>query len=753
LTVASSGTIRERTEVLHNEQNVVNTVLQFVSNAKNRIDACIDYTRPSLFLEIDQLKKAFLDAKNRGVRLRYVTEVTVDNAGYCKELTKMVDELRHIEGIRGNFYVSETEYIAPAALHEKTKPAFKIIYSNVKEIVEHQQQYVFDSFWSRAIPAKRRINEIEQGEETLETKVLEDKEKIFKHMKAVLGKVCERSVCSSIGGMQLIYNNFFGEYKKILEKQRMHGQGRGVRWITSITDKDSVNLVKTFLNEGIQVKHVKNLTPMNFAVDSKHFYATIDKMEEGKTMQSLLVSNEPAYISHYNSIFEELWKNGVDATDRIKDIEAGVDLPDIEVIPSSVRAQEMFLNIIKTAKEEILWIFPTTNAFLRQDKMDAIPLATQAARERNVKVRILVPSNRLIEQKIQQLKEYCCCNDSPNNNHNTIIDVRYIEQMSETKATILVVDRENSLVMELRDDSKTTFIEAIGLSTYSNSKAGVLSYVAIFENLWKQSELYQQLKIHDKMQREFINIAAHELRTPIQPIIGLTQVVCSRIEDREQAKLLQVVNRNAKRLQRLTEDILDVTKIESQSLSLNKEKFNLKDVITNAIDDIMAKNLSLFSSSSSSSSSKIKVNNTTRLLYHHPQDVFVYADKGRISQVISNLLDNAVKFTKDGGGTIIFTVEEKKEELGIEQHQHNNHHQQEILVSIRDTGIGIDPQILPSLFSKFTTKSHTGGTGLGLFVCKGIIEAHGGRIWADDNNDKEGERGSTFYFSLPLTNI
>ena len=122
-------------------------------------------------------------------------------------------------------------------------------------------------------------------------------------------------------------------------------------------------------------------------------------MEEGKTMHSLLVSNEPAYISHYNSIFEELWKNGVDATDRIKDIEAGLDLPDIEVIPSSVRAQEMFLNIIKTAKEEILWIFPTTNAFLRQDKMDAIPLATQAARERNVKVRILVPSNRLIEKK------------------------------------------------------------------------------------------------------------------------------------------------------------------------------------------------------------------------------------------------------------------------------------------------------------------------------------------------------------------
>src|SRR2546421_11343064 len=136
--------------------------------------------------------------------------------------------------------------------------------------------------------------------EPLETKVFEDKDKIFNHIKSVLVTASERSVCSSIGGMQLIYNNFFDKYKKILDKQRK-GQGRGVRWIVSI-DRDSVNLVKTFLKEGIQVRHVKNLTPMNFAVDNKHFYATIDRMEEGKVMQSLLVSNEPAYITHYSHI-------------------------------------------------------------------------------------------------------------------------------------------------------------------------------------------------------------------------------------------------------------------------------------------------------------------------------------------------------------------------------------------------------------------------------------------------------------------
>jgi hypothetical protein len=201
-------------------------------------------------------------------------------------------------------------------------------------------------------------------------------------------------------------------------------------------------------------------------------------MEGGKLMEQLLISNEPAYISHYNSVFEELWKNGLDAAERIRDIKQGVDLADIEVIPSSSKAQELYLDTVRSASEQILWMFPTTNAFIRQDKIGAIQLAKEAAKEKKVNVRILVPINSLIEQKIQQSKEYC---------PSCPIDFRYIEQMSETMATILVVDKKVSLVMEIKDDTKTTFVEAIGLSTYSNSKAGVASYVAIFENLWRQT--------------------------------------------------------------------------------------------------------------------------------------------------------------------------------------------------------------------------------------------------------------------------
>jgi two-component system sensor histidine kinase VicK len=708
-------TQNEKIRIFHGIENVINTELQFFSNANSRIDTCMNYTRPQLAVALDPIRHAFVDVKNRGVRLRYLTEITTENITYCKELlSTVVSELRHLNGIKGNFMISESEYLAPAVLLEKGKVAAQIMYSNVKELVE-EHEYVFDTLWSKAISVEQRIREIEEGVEPKETKVLENKEQIYNHMKSVIGNASERSVCSSIGAMQLVYNNFFDEYKKIIDKYRREGKGKGIRWITSIIDKDSIDLVKTFLNTGIQVRHVKSLTPMNFAFDNKHFYATIEKMEEGKMMESLLISNEPAYVMHYNSIFEELWKNGIDAADRIRDIEEGVGLADIEVIPSSKRAQEIYLNIVRSATKEILWIFPTTNAFIRQDKIGIIQLAKEAAKERNVKVRILVPANSLIEQKVQQLKEL--------GRDGVVIDVRYIEQMTETKATILVVDRMASLVMELRDDSKTTFFEAIGLSTYSNSRAGVLSYIAIFENLWVQSDLYEQLKINDKMQKEFINVAAHELRTPVQPILGLSDVLISKKGDIEQYReLLDAIKRNAKRLQRLTEDILDITKIESQSLHLKKQRINLNEVILGVIAEY---------------ASQIKKVNNVNLSFISKNDTFVEVDRLRLSRVFDNILSNAIKFTKEGNIIIVIQRNEESD---------NHNYDDQVIVSIKDTGTGIDPEILPRLFTKFATKSVT-GTGLGLFISKSIVEAHGGKIWAENNADGN---GSTFYFSLPL---
>jgi signal transduction histidine kinase len=551
----------------------------------------------------------------------------------------------------------------------------------------------------------------------VETKVLENPDEIFNHVKHVIENASKRLLCSTSGVMQMVYDNFFDLYKKIIDKHTK-GEGEGVRWITSV-DKNNKDLVNVFLNAGVQVRHIKSLPPMNFAVDNRCFHATIEKIEGGNMIRSLLTSNEPIYINHFNSIFEELWKDGIDASQRIKDIEEGADLVEVEIFPSASRALEVYLGILKEAKEEILFIFPTPNAYVRQYKIGTVGLAEKAAKERNVLVRILMPANKFSDETIRD----------PNGSYPHRMNIRNIEQMSDTKATILVVDRKKSLVMELRDDSKTIFDEAIGLSTYSNSKAGVLSYVAIFENLWKQTELYEdikkaheQLKIHDKMQKEFINVAAHELRTPIQPILSLTETLRSQIKDAKQLELLDVTIRNAKRLHRLAEDILDVTKIETGSQVLKKELFDLSEMVLNAISDF-----------NNQIAKENKGKNLTLQLESVSQNpILIEGDNGRINQVISNLLSNAIKFTDEG--SIYVAVA-------------RNNSTMEVLVSVKDNGRGLDPEIVPHLFSKFATKSDK-GTGLGLFISKSIIEAHGGRIWTENNAYG---KGAIFTFSLPIS--
>ena len=248
--------------------------------------------------------------------------------------------------------------------------------------------------------------------------------------------------------------------------------------------------------------------------------------------------------------------------------------------------------------------------------------------------------------------------------------------------------------------------------------------------MWKQADLYQllehsneelavaneKLKESDKIQKEFINVAAHELRTPIQPILGLSEVLQSKLKNKEEYRFIEVISRNAKRLHRLTEDILDVTKIESQSLQLQKEKLNLNNIIMSVLADY---------------ESEIRKIKDVKISLVNNEDFLVEADKGRLNQVISNLLSNAIKFTQKG--SIVISCQIKDND--------NN-----VIVFIKDTGMGIDQKIMSRLFTKFASKSFT-GTGLGLFISKSIIEAHGGKIWAENNSNG---KGATFSFSLPI---
>src|SRR6185312_10369857 len=225
------------------------------------------------------------------------------------------------------------------------------------------------------------------------------------------------------------------------------------------------------------------------------------------------------------------------------------------------------------------------------------------------------------------------------------------------------------------------------------------------------SEFFKSVQRQLVMQTEFINIAAHELRTPIMPILVNVELLTERLgTDNEEIK---IIVRNAKRLHRLTDNILSVTRIESKTLTLKKEVFDINALIENVSKDERA---------------HLDIKDVKIVTKNNGHPIDIEADRDRMSQVISNLLHNAIKFTKTGTIDISSKVQNGK-----------------ITVSVKDSGPGIDHQIVPILFTKFVTKSDK-GTGLGLYICKNIIEAHDGKIWAENN--PEGT-GAIFSFSLP----
>jgi signal transduction histidine kinase len=547
----------EKTEILHGSDDVIDAMLQFASKAKSRIDACIDHTRPELAIGDVQLRKSFMNAKNAGIKLRCITEITKENILYCKELLQIVNELRHLEGIKGNFYLSDGEYLSPATFHTKGKPASQIIYSNIKEIVEHQQ-YIFETLWNKSIPAKDKIIEIE--------------------------------------------------------------------------------------NE-----------------------------------------IEPEFL---------------------------------EVISDCKKATKIYIELAKSVEKEALFLLADSKAMLRADKLGVIDYLIEASSQRSAKVKMICPLNKENSDIIKRI--------SQNAPSITIING------GSSHSGLFLVDNARFIRFELKDPKAEEFSEAIGFVVYSNSKVSVNSSKSLFELIWNEHIQYEKIqeyerqKATDKMKNEFINIAAHELRTPIQPILGLSQIMRSqKVNIDEYNEFLDVIINNARRLQRLADDILDATQIESHLLKLDIKRFNLSEVISDVVQGYKHQ-----------IEKADEHNNNLELVYESNKGstITLEADKNKVSQVISNLLSNAIKFTKEG--TISITLEKKEGD------------DSQVIIGVKDTGTGIDPEIFPKLFTMFASTSNE-DTGLGLFICKSIIEAHSGKIWAENN--KDGQKGATFYFSLPIS--
>ena len=545
-----------------------------------------------------------------------------------------------------------------------------------------------------------------------ETRIIKDPVKILEDTMCMVRRSNQYSVCSVSDGLLYAHNHCSGVFKEILDRQTA-GKHKGIRWVTNIEYNQGgqlLEIVKNFMSLGMNIRHVKGIPPISFGVTEKELGITVERMRGGSLNASAIFSNEPAFVEQFSVIFEELWDRGIDAKDRIEEIESETKTF-IDIIHSPHEIQERYHELVASAKAQVLLFLPTAMAYRREEKIGIFKALMDAA-ARDVDIRLLFPSDeKIIGEKIS----------GRNTEINQAVRIRNMKAgvvPTEARSKILVVDRKYYLLVELKNDSKEVFAQAVGSAIFSNSRSTVLSYITMFDSLWRQAELYEKLEAHDKMQKEFINIAAHELRTPIQPILSLSGILRDCIHNDPEKLYVAMILRNAKRLGKLTEDLLDVTRIEGNSLHLNKDIFNLKDAIAGQVKDFQK-----------------HVDDSGIVLHYDDKDVTINADKARITQVIANLLRNAISFT-ERGGCITITSDTSNDQ---------------VVIRMKDTGVGISSEIYPKLFTKFATKSYQ-GTGLGLYISKSIIEAHGGRIWAENNNDHSDikHKGATIYFTLPV---
>ncbi len=661
------------TKVYHGPENANGAILRFIDRAKVGIDSCINSVAPSVMIEVDAIREKRVDSvKNRGLKLRYVTDITGDNVGYVKEMLSF-SEIRHLDGLKGNFEVADQkEYVAVATLHA-AQSIPQLLFSNLPEIAE-QQQFVFDSFWGRALPAEHRIKELEDG---------------------------------IVMPVSLVFSNYMDAVKKESE-------------------------------------------------------------------------------------------------------------------------------MIKRAKKEIQIMYSTANAFHLQEKGGTLQLLQEMVEQNDsLKINILTPMDASVRESLslRLLTKY-----RPN------IQVQDIAPSIGIKIKTLVVDRKESLVMELIHTREEVATAAIGFSIYSNSEPTVLSYSSIFEVLYDQSVLFQQLDQNDKVKSEFINVAAHELRTPIMPILNGVEILEDKLGERvnEFQRELDMITRNASRLQNLAESILQVSRIESGSFSLDIQKnVDFHNLISQVIEDIEKKyaykekaskvaivflpsdgniNSGYSSGDGGAKAEGAKAEGAKAAAYakqaqkeqqtqptrNGPNHIlYVECDPQKISQVVFNLLDNAMKFTNDGKIVVSTTVmgesspftspsqdsdtsntatagkgnesiaDSSSDSTGGGDYGGDHIGRQKkgsVLVTVQDTGVGLNSKIRDQLFEKFVTKSNQ-GTGLGLYLSRKIVEEHGGSIWFEEANSKGGNNknkdegiddisrhlgsgkkiGATFKFVIPVS--
>ncbi len=669
---------------------------EFTSKAVREIDVCFDRQSLEAMTKWGELAKILDKGRASGFRIRYLTEVTKENESHFRELAGRV-ELRHLDGATGNFIISDgQEYVGPL-ITERGKVG-QLIYSNARPLIE-QHRLQFDGLWEKAVPAETRLRELSGESPPVVTRLVEGETDILQSLEKSLEASDELVGCFTVGGLETILESLPGALEGVVKRKK--GEHGGIRWVTSLEGTDAPTLERC-LRMGIAVRHTSKLPPLNFFCSANALVASIQAERQGLSMRNVLTSNEPAYVNHFRLVFEEIWKNGVDGEKRLIELNEGQERSEVETIQNARESMKIAWQLALPAKE-VLMLFSSPQAFLRQMKSDTADAMRKVLANPQTRVRLLVPEDESVLQTVEGVK-----GSLPR------VEIRTMNKNLKTKISILVIDRCKTMVFETKNDDSDDLYESLGITAFTESRSLGESFATIFDGIWKQAELYEQLEIHDKMQRDFVNIAAHELRTPVQAIINYAELARSNADNKEEYydKLL----RSVFRLHKLTEDILDAARIESKTLRLNKEAFLLNEVLRSTLDE----------------QRRSAAKKGLKLRLEQPQPVYIFGDKSRVSQVLANLLINAVKFTDSGSIKVAAQFDKKNWKA---------------LVRVSDTGIGIEKSMVPLLFARFNARSES-GTGLGLFISKSIIEAHGGKIWVEKS---EPGRGSTFTFELPVS--
>ncbi len=548
-----------------------------------------------------------------------------------------------------------------------------------------------------------------QDDHSSKTEVLYGEENIMSTISQFLSNEDRIDACGDSNAPAFIlkvYRKLMGDAKKGLGGIRL-------RFLTDI-NRENIDYCKELMKIAEVVRHVEGIKA-NFAVRNTDYIgiATSNTELQPSIQSHIIYSNVRGIIEQQQYLFNSLWEKSIRAEQRIEEIERGIQAEFFEIINETERISEILTDLAKSVVNEVVLLLPNDKALMRIDKLGVVDSLLEAARNGAI-IKIICPlseENRQIQKKI----------------FNSSANVKLIDG-SNSQHGLYIIDSLKFLRVELVKPEAESFLEAIGFAIYSNNKRSADLYRWMFELLWNERIINLESKKANQMQKEFMNVAAHELRTPIQPIVGLAHLL--RFEKEymkgKEQESLDVIIRNAERLQRLAENILDASRIESQRLTLRKVKFKLDDLLFNIVQ-------TYYNEGMNSVTSRKDVS----VLYEPPnENIVVEADKERISQVVRNILSNALEFTNEGNVLVTLRKERQQEDKGM----------QIAVVTVTDTGCGIDPAVMPKIFEKFVTRSDK-GTGLGLFVSKSIIQAHDGRIWVQNNI--EGQKGATFCFTLP----